>query len=170
MTGFGGTVGAGATMREIGGRKDFAVRASPSARFGRGFFSSMRETLSTGARFAGGGGTAAAAAAAAWAAARDRAAGVTADGAGCAVFEAAVLAALGGSAADGDATADLAAVFRAGGDLRAAVFVVVVRLGMFRKFLHGSRAATLLCGYFSRHRSVDFLRLRFIHAEDIDEI
>ncbi len=73
-------------------------------------------------------------------------------------------------AAGSAATADFAAVFRAGGDLRAAVLVVVVRLGMFLKFVHGSRAATLLCGCFSRHGGVDFLRFRFVHAEDIDEI
>ena len=65
-TGFGGAgVGAGATMREIGGRNDFVVRASPSARFGRGFFSSMSETVSTCGFGGGGAGVAAAAAAAA---------------------------------------------------------------------------------------------------------
>jgi hypothetical protein len=34
-------------IREIGGRKDFVVRASPAGRFGRGFFSSISDTVST---------------------------------------------------------------------------------------------------------------------------
>ena len=37
--------------------------------------------------------------------------------------------------------ADLTAGFRAGADLRAAVFVDVVRVGIFGKFFHGSQAA-----------------------------
>jgi hypothetical protein len=59
---------------------------------------------------------------------------------------------------------------RGGADLRAAVLVVVGRLGIILKFIHGSRAANLRCGCFSRNRRVDLLRLRFVHAEDIDEI
>jgi hypothetical protein len=62
-------------MREIGGRKERVVRASPSGRFARGFFSSIKETVSTGALGVGA-TTLAAAAAAASAAARERAAGV----------------------------------------------------------------------------------------------
>ena len=55
-TGFGGAGGGvGATMREIGGRKDFVVRTSPSGRFARGFFSSINDTVST-CGFAGAGG------------------------------------------------------------------------------------------------------------------
>ncbi len=81
-----------------------------------------------------------------------------------------LLGVLVAEAAGSAATAVFAGVFRAGGDLRAAVLVVVVRLGMFGKFVHGSRAATLLCNCFSRHGGVDFLRLRFIHTENIDEI
>ncbi len=175
MIGLGGVVGAGdgAIMREIGGRKDFVVRRAPS-RFGRGFVSSINERLSTRARGGGGAGAAAAAAAAACAATRDRAAGVVATGRGRAVFAAGSAFVLFGvlvtEAAGSAATADFADVFRAGGDLRAAVLVVVVRLGMFRKFIHGSRAATLLRNCFSRHRGVDFLRLCFIHTENIDEI
>ena len=129
-------------MREIGGRKDFVVRASPSARFGRGFFSSINETVSTCGFGGGGGGVFAAAAAAACAAARERAAGVVALGVGGAVapvfFTAALLAGAGASAE----AADLTAGFRAAGaDLRAAVFVDVVRVGIFWKIFHGSRAA-----------------------------
>ncbi len=135
VTGVGAVVGVGdgAIMREIGGRKDFVVRGAPS-RFGRGFVSSISETLSIRAR-GGGAGAAAAAAAAACAARRDRAAGVVAEGAGRVVFAAGsafvCFGVLVAEAAGSAATADFADVFRAGGDLRAAVLVVVVRLGMF---------------------------------------
>ena len=66
--------------------------------------------------------------------------------------------------------ADLTAGLRAGADFRAAVFVVVVRVGIIWKMFHGLREATLLCGCFSRDRVVDFLRFRFIHAQNVDEI
>src|SRR4051812_50013486 len=89
--GFAGTtgVGGGATIREIGGRIDFVTRGVPSARLGRGCFSSISETVSTGARVGGGGGTAFAAAAAAAAAGRGLAAGGGGGGGGCAAFHAA---------------------------------------------------------------------------------
>ncbi len=130
---FGGATGSGVLMiREIGGRKERVVFAVPSARFGRGFFSSMSETDSTGA-FIGAEGVTffSAAAAAATAAARERAAGVGAiamlrgalapglTGAG------GVFALLAGSAATGD-FADLPG----DGDLRDEVLVVVL-VGMF---------------------------------------
>ena len=139
-TGFGvGGGGAGATMREIGGRIDFVVRTSPSARFGRGFFSSINETVSTCGLGGGGGGVAAAAAAAACAAARERAAGVVALGVGGRELPVFFTALLAGASAD---AADLTAGFRAAGaDLRAAVFVDVVRVGIFGEIFHGSRAA-----------------------------
>lgn len=151
-------------MREMGGRNDFVVRASPSARFGRGFFSSINETVSIGARAGAGAGMDAAAAAAAAAAARERAAGVVAVGDGCAAFNDSARVALGFGAAGSAATADFAAVLRGGADLRALVLVDVVRLGIILKFFHGSRAANLRCGYFSRHRGVDLLRLHFVHT------
>src|SRR5450755_1927900 len=47
-----------ARMREMGGRNERLVAASPSARFGRVFFSSISETVSsTGFAVGGGGGT-----------------------------------------------------------------------------------------------------------------
>jgi F0F1-type ATP synthase membrane subunit c/vacuolar-type H+-ATPase subunit K len=130
-------------MREIGGRKDFLGRASPSVRFGRGFFSSMSETVSTCCFAGAGGGVAAAAAAAACAAARERAAGVRVEGIGAAVLAVpevlALFTPLAGASAE---AADLTAVFRAAGaDLRAAVFVDVVRVGIDWKNFHGSQAA-----------------------------
>ena len=65
VAGFGGAGGGvGATMREIGGR-NFLVRASPSGRFARGFFSSINETVSTCGFAGAGAGVEAAAAAAA---------------------------------------------------------------------------------------------------------
>ena len=141
-TGFGGAGGGvGATMREMGGRNDFVVRASPSARFGRGFFSSISETVSTCGFGGGGGGLAAAAAAAACAAARERAAGVVAVGVGGKLLPVFFTALLAGAGASAEA-ADLTAGFRAAGaDLRAAVFVDVVRVGIFGKIFHGSQAA-----------------------------
>jgi hypothetical protein len=170
--GFGGAAGSGVgRIREIGGRNERVVRASPSGRFGRGFFSSISETVSTGGFFSTGAGAAAAAAAAA--AARDLAAGVVAVGAGRAVFETSgLLAVFTLFAFDVDSAAGAGfAVLLAGAVFRAAVLLVVlVGIGVFLKIFHGSRAATLLCGFFSRHGGMDFLRFRFIHTKNIDEI
>src|ERR1700704_3027476 len=41
-----GPTGGSARMREMGGRNGFLVAASPSARLGRGFFSSINDTVS----------------------------------------------------------------------------------------------------------------------------
>ena len=71
---------------------------------------------------------------------------------------------------DGDSAAGLTVLRAAVAGLRAVVLLVVFVGMSFLKFLHGSRAATLLGGYFSRHCGVDFLRLRFVHAQDVDEI
>ena len=159
-------------MREIGGRIERAVRFSPSARLARGFFSSIRETVSIGARFTGSGAGTAAAAAAASAAARDLAAGVaaTAELLGALIGESNFAAFAAADFGEGDSAADLTVLRAAVAGLRAVV-LLVVRVGMsVLKFLHGPGEATLLCCYFSRHRSVDLLRLRFVHTQDIDEI
>ncbi len=130
-------------MREIGGRKDRVVRGGPSVRFGRGFFSSISETDSTGALGGAGAGLSAEAAAAAAAAARERAAGVGAIAVLRAVFTAGDLAALGFAAADSEA--DLVA-FPAAGDLRAVVLLVVL-VGMCSKSFHGSGLSARLAIY-----------------------
>jgi hypothetical protein len=108
---------------------------------GRGFFSSINETVSTGALIGEGSELCFDCAAAASAAARDFAAGV-----GATVVEVralfAGLSCLAAFAAD-DGTDGLAVVLRAdagaGAGLRAVVFVVVDLVGMFLEiFLHGS--------------------------------
>lgn len=172
-TGFGAGTGGGlATIREIGGRKERAVRFSPSECFARGFFSSISDTVSARTRFSGSGaGTAAAAAASA--AARDLAAGVaaTAELRGALTGESnfAALAAADFGECD-EVAAGLTVLRAAVADLRAVV-LLVVRVGIsVLKFLHGPGEATLLCNCFSRHGGVDLLRLRFIHTQDVDEI
>ena len=128
-------------MREIGGRNDLVARVSPSVRLGRGFFSSINETVAACGFAGAGAGVEAAAAAAACAAARERAAGVSVAGIGAAAFAAPVAFVLFTPLAAGALAeaADLTAVFRAAGaDFRAAVFVDVVRVGIVWKFSHGS--------------------------------
>ena len=144
------------------------VRAGPS-RFGRGFFSSINETVSTTGFALTSGAGAAAEAAAASAAARDLAAGVAATaalrGALMGGPSLAAFAALdfGGGPAGSDGAADLTGLRGVAEDLRAAV-LFVVRVGMFfLKIFHGFREATLLCGCFSRHCGMDLLRFRFVH-------
>jgi hypothetical protein len=47
-SGFGGAAGSGVRIREIGGKNDRVFPVSPSARLGRGFFSSINDTVSMG--------------------------------------------------------------------------------------------------------------------------
>jgi hypothetical protein len=124
----------------MGGKNERVVLRSPSSRFGRGFFSSINETVSTGVLIGEGSELCFDCAAAASAAARDFAAGV-----GATVVEVrALFAGASGLAAFAvdDPTDGLAVVLRAAAGaagLRAVVFVVVDRVGMFLKiFLHGS--------------------------------
>jgi hypothetical protein len=123
-------------MREIGGRNDFVVRGAPS-RFGRGFFSSISDTDSTGA-FGAGAGAGTAAAAAAAAAARERAAGVGATSVlrgaavGAVALAARALADFGLSGASAGTAGDFAALPAMVAGLRVVVLVVVrVGIGFF---------------------------------------
>ena len=170
-------------MREMGGRNDDRLgAASPSARFGRGFFSSINETVSiAGFAALGSAGFAASAVVS-----RDRCATAACDfraasvcdldlvGAGTgALFGfagASTLALLVALCFDSGATAALTGL-RAVAVLRAAVLVVVL-VGI--KFTHGpaGQARTILL----RGRGLlvnglmNLSRLRFIHGKNFDQV
>ncbi|MFN2508593.1 MAG: hypothetical protein ABR589_07455 [Chthoniobacterales bacterium] len=126
------TGSAAGRILEIGGRKERVVFASPSVRFARGFFSSIKETVSACTRGATGAGGGVAATAAAAVAARDLAAGVAAGLALRAVFAGAaallVFAAFAREVAGPAAAADLALLL--GAVLFRGALFVVVRVGI----------------------------------------
>jgi hypothetical protein len=109
----GGSATAGGKIREIGGRTERLGLSASSVRFAFGFGSSISETVSTGARGVGGGVFSVAAGCFAAVGAGPRV-----------VLPAAGLALLAFSS---DAALD---VLRAAGAFRAAVFVLVVRVGI----------------------------------------
>jgi len=196
--GGGGAAGAaGSRSREIGGRTAARLIApSPSGRFGFGFFSSIKETDSTGRGGAAGGAGFGSATGFGDAStrglvvigicARTGGAGAgagfaftTACSVGLAAFAGAgafaLLVSFFGSACA--AVRDDAALFAAGfraAALGAAFFVVVfVAIVKFWKVVHRrfTNQPALLCRRgLLMNRVVDFLRLRFVHRKNFHQI
>src|SRR5581483_1240409 len=149
-TGFGGGAAMDSRMREIGGNTVVFFLTSPSSDFFGAACLSINETLSTW-RFGAGGGLCAA--------------GFLTSGAGAgSVFFLTTLAL--------PEAGFVAAVLRVAVFFAAVLLVVFVAILISKNLFHGSlgRAGVLRCCFFSRHGRMDFLRLRFIDAEDVHEI
>ena len=163
-------------MREIGGRNGRLAAASPSARFARGFFSSISDTVSIGRLLCRLGSCQPLAAGSGCARAfglqrrdieRDALAGAS---------TLALFASLrfGSGAALADAVAAALTGLRAVAGLRAAVLVVVfvgILVPENSSWLADQRQTSLLRGRgLLMNGLMDFTRLRFIHRKNLDQV
>src|ERR1700686_2132262 len=179
-----GAAGSGvARMREIGGRNDRVLTASPSARLGRGFFSSINDTVSMTGFGALGVSAAVAgdsACAFATAACDFRAASVCERGfvgaaagavvfAGEVVFAGASTLALFASLRFASTTTAALTGLRAVAGLRAAVLVVVL-VGMCLPGKFQSAEHLLRGGRLLMNGLMDRARLRFVDGKNVHEI